>query len=110
MSMCIGTRPERPSTEPDDVDGLAADRHAVGDPHDAVVGVERGLEHERVVDGTAARPSAIPPAGAISHRPLLRSPSSAAKTAPESNRGTHSQSIEPSLPTSAAVCVSPIRA
>ena len=43
-------------------------------------------------------------------RPCGSSPSSAAKHAPESKRGTHSQSIEPSLPTSAAVCVSPMSA
>ena len=30
--------------------------------------------------------------------------------APESKRGKHSQSIDPSLPTSAAVCVSPMTA
>jgi hypothetical protein len=35
--------------EADDLDGLAADRHAVDDPHDAVIGVERRLQHERVV-------------------------------------------------------------
>ena len=75
----------------------------------AVVGVERGLEHERVV-AVPALDARMPPAGASSHRPWSGVPSRAAKTAPESNRGTHNQSIEPSLPTSAAVCVSPIRA
>jgi hypothetical protein len=40
---------------------------------------------------------------------LVRSPSSVAKHAPESNRGRHSQSIEPLRPTSAAVRVLPIR-
>jgi hypothetical protein len=37
-------------------------------------------------------------------------PSSAAKQAPESKRGQHSQSIEPSRPTSAALSPSPISA
>ncbi len=50
------------------------------------------------------------PAGAICHAPCVRSPSSAAKHAPESKRGRHSQSIDPSLETRAAVCVSPMRA
>jgi hypothetical protein len=41
---------------------------------------------------------------------LDASPSSAAKHADESKRGMHIQSIDPSLPTSAAVCVSPMSA
>ena len=47
-------------------------------------------------------------AGASFQRPFSGEPSSAAKHAPESNRGTHSQSIEPSRPTRAAVRQSPI--
>jgi hypothetical protein len=39
--------------------------------------------------------------GASSQRPCDSSPSRAAKLAAESNRGRHSQSIEPSRPTSA---------
>jgi MFS family permease len=50
------------------------------------------------------------PAGAIRQQPCFSSPSRAAKHAPESNRGRHSQSIEPSLPTRAAVWRSPMRA
>lgn len=46
--------------------------------------------------------------GAICQRPLSAVPSSAAKQAPESKRGTHSQSIDPSRATSAAVRQSPI--
>jgi hypothetical protein len=46
------------------------------------------------------------PAGAIVQWPFSSSPSSAAKMAPESNRGTQSQSMEPFRPTSADVCVS----
>ena len=48
--------------------------------------------------------------GAIRQRPLSASPSSAAKQASESKRGQHSQSIEPSRETSAAVSQSPISA
>ena len=50
------------------------------------------------------------PAGAICQRPLPSSPSSAAKQAGESKRGNVSQSIDPSLPTSAADSVSLSRA
>ena len=46
--------------------------------------------------------------GASSQRPFISSPRSRAKHAPESNRGQHSQSIEPSRPTRAAVWQSPI--
>jgi len=49
-------------------------------------------------------------AGAICQRPLLASPSSAAKHAAESKRGQQSQSTEPVLETSAAVSQSPMSA
>ncbi len=49
-------------------------------------------------------------AGAISQRPLLASPRIAEKHAAESKRGQHSQSMEPSLETKAAVSQSPMRA
>ena len=48
--------------------------------------------------------------GSIIQRPCSRPPSSAAKQAPESNRGQHSQSIEPARETRAAVSQSPISA
>ena len=48
------------------------------------------------------------PAGAIRQVPLCSVPSSPAKHAAESNRGRQSQSIDPSLPTSAAVRRSPM--
>ena len=47
-------------------------------------------------------------AGQIDQRPCSSYPTSAAKQASESNAGQHSQSIEPSRPTSAAVSQSPI--
>jgi hypothetical protein len=46
----------------------------------------------------------------MSQRPWSGVPSSAAKQAPESNRGQHSQSIDPPFDTSAAVSQSPINA
>ena len=65
-----------------------------------------GLEHQRALRYDARRLE--PAGGSISQRPWGSSPSSAAKQAPESKRGRQSQSIEPSRPTSAAVCRSPI--
>ena len=59
------------------------------------------------VSPTYRRLAVCLPAGPISHRPLSGSPRRAAKHAWESKRGRHSQSIEPSLPTSAAVLPSP---
>ena len=49
-------------------------------------------------------------AGASDQHPFSGPPSSDAKQAPESKRGTQSQSTEPVLSTSAAVCRSPISA
>jgi len=46
----------------------------------------------------------------MTQRPCSAAPSSAAKQADASKRGRHSQSIEPSIPTNAAVSVSPISA
>jgi hypothetical protein len=50
------------------------------------------------------------PCGRRLHIPFSSSPTSAAKHAPESNRGKHSQSMQPSRLTSAAVRVSPMSA
>jgi hypothetical protein len=47
-------------------------------------------------------------AGAISQRPCLDVPKRAVKHASESKDGQHSQSIDPSRPTNAAVSQSPI--
>jgi len=52
------------------------------------------------------RPLHASPRGASSHRPFSGVPSSAAKHAPESKRGKQSQSIDPLLAISAAVCMS----
>ncbi len=56
------------------------------------------------------RTAVILPLGPMRQRPCSGAPSNAAKQAPESNRGKHSQSIEPSNPTSAAVWQSPMSA
>ena len=54
--------------------------------------------------------SPVPGGGATRQWPLLSSPSRPAKQAGESNLGRHSQSTEPSRPTSAADCMSPMMA
>ena len=50
------------------------------------------------------------PTGAIFQKPWDSSPSSRAKHDAESKCGRHSQSTEPSIPTRAAVCRSPMTA
>ena len=77
----------------------------------ASLGLEDRLQDQRVVCGSGASSASRPAsAGASSQRPCSGVPSSAAKQAPESKRGKQHQSIEPSRPTSAAVCRSPISA
>jgi hypothetical protein len=49
------------------------------------------------------------PSGVIRQRPFSGVPSKAAKQASLSKRGRHSQSIEPSSPTSAAECMLPMK-
>jgi hypothetical protein len=65
-----------------------------------------GLEHCRE-DQRAVQIMALDSVGGIGrriiHRPCSGSPRRAAKQAAESNRGRHSQSIDPLRPTSAAV-------
>ena len=48
------------------------------------------------------------PFGATRQDPFSSVPRSEAKHAAESKRGMHSQSMDPSIPTRAAVCRSPI--
>ncbi len=85
-------------------------RHEVDDAHGALVGLERRSRGPACRRGSGADGSRASPAGASSQRPCSSSPSSAAKQAGESNRGRQSQSIDPSRPTSAAVCGSPMSA
>ena len=93
--------------QPDDVGGVAARRHEIDQRDHAVGGLEPRLQDQRIVP-VAARGSVTSPAGAISQRPCLEVPSNAAKQASESKAGQHSQSIDPSRPTRAAVSQSPI--
>ena len=57
-----------------------------------------------------ATTSLAPPAGARRQKPCSSSPSRREKQDGESKCGRHSQSTEPSSPTKAAVCRSPMRA
>ena len=76
--------------------------------------VERGLRWLASQPQAASRDGRVAliggSLGAISQRPLSDFPSRAAKHAAESKRGQHSQSMEPSRPTKAAVLQSPISA
>jgi hypothetical protein len=72
--------------------------------------VAKSVSSTSVSGRYARRTFSTPAAGASCQWPCRRSPSSAAKHASESKRGTHIQSIEPSLPTSAADRVLPISA
>jgi hypothetical protein len=63
------------------------------------------IDSSTIVSSRYRRRVALPPAsGAIRQRPASGPPNSAANDAAESNRGRHSQSIEPFVLTSAAVC------
>ena len=70
--------------------------------------LELGLENESVRPGTSARCVTTGSLGCDLPVAVLLVSEQAAKQACESNRGRHSQSIEPFSPTSAAVWVSPI--
>jgi len=107
--MCIGTRPETPSTMRTSSTALVR------------IGMKSTIRTTpssvwNVVSSTSVSPwycrstRWTPPAGASCQRPWSAVPRSEANTAPESNRGTHSQSIDPSRPTRAAVWVSPMSA
>ena len=107
--MCIGTRPDSPSTSR--TMSTVAPRSGMQSVMRTSPSSVRNVVSSTRVSSTYLRSTEwIPPAGARSHRPWSGLPSSAEKTAPESNRGAHHQSMDPSRPTSAAVCVSPIRA
>ena len=103
-------RRARPTTRRTRSDAVVARRHEV----DHGDGARRRSRTRS--PGSACRPIAAgdarrsAPAGASSQRPCSGPPSRAAKQAAESKRGQHSQSIEPSRPTSAAVSQSPISA
>ena len=79
-----------------------AQRHEVDQRDGALGGFEARFQDQRVAAIAAGDACAVRRCGAISQRPCSGVPSSAAKQASESKRGQHSQSIEPSRPTSAA--------
>src|SRR5947207_14339041 len=83
--------------------------HEIDETDYAMAGLELSLQDGR---GSRYRRDActLSAVGVTDQKPLSGLPSRAAKTAPESKRGQHSQSIEPSRPTRAAVSQSPIRA
>ena len=66
---------------------------------------ESARYHRRV-----ARMASAPPAGAIFQKPWASSPRSREKHDGESKCGRHIQSTDPSIPTRAAVCRSPMTA
>ena len=85
------------------------DRHAVDQANGPSGRLERRLEDKGVISiSPRARAPRADPAGAMRQNPFPSSPRIRAKQAPESKRGRHSQSIEPSRPTRAAVWVSPM--
>ena len=92
--------------KPDNIGVAAARRHEINDGDYAIGGLETGLENQRVL-AVGSRPAGIR-VGHVNDPAAV--PSSAAKQAPESKRGQHSQSIEPDRETSAAVSQSPISA
>ena len=84
-------------------------RHEVDEVDGAVRGLEAGLEDQRAVPVALRGRRGAAVGRADQPAPVLGPPSSAAKVLSESKRGQHSQSIEPSRPTSAALWQSPIR-
>ena len=85
-----------------DIGLVATHRHEVDHRDDAAFGLENGLQDQGVIPISTVD-SADGVSGRYLQRPLSRSPNSAAKQAAESNRGKQAQSMDPSLPTSAAV-------
>ena len=100
--MRIGTSPLNPLTTRTSSGRVATHDQAIEHAHSTGRRVVLGLEHHRVrpSSGGSTAPAAT---GVIRNRPWSAVPSSAAKHAPLSKRGTHHQSIEPSRDTSAAV-------
>ncbi len=74
------------------------------------VGVSHSVSRTRLSPWYRRLSQSSAPSGASRQWPCSSSPSRAAKQLGESNRGRQSQSTEPSRPTSAAVCRSPMSA
>ena len=107
--MRIGTAPRRPTT----MRTMSDATPRIG-MKSITVTAPSGVSKSRFQDQGVVAIAPLDPAdwAVRSDQPaaILGLPSRAAKQASESNRGQHSQSIEPSRPTSAAVSQSPIRA
>ena len=100
----FGVHRDRAAQAPDhahDVRYAVAPRHEVDDADGAVLRFRMWSPGSACRRDTAASRAHRRRVGAISQRPWLGSPSSAAKQAALSNRGRPSQSIDPSRPTSA---------
>jgi hypothetical protein len=93
--------------DPDEVRDNPAYRHEVDQRNPPVGGSQICFKDKRAIPDLRRGARS---AGAITHPPCSGEPSIAAKQAPASNRGHHSQSRDPSRPTSAAVSPSPMMA
>jgi hypothetical protein len=105
-SIFIGTRPRTPSTMRTR-SGRSARIGMKSISRTVPSSVSSSCSSTSVSPRYCRRDAVILPCGVISQRPCSGSPSSDAKHAPESKRGKHSQSTEPSRPINAIVCVSP---
>jgi hypothetical protein len=103
--MRIGTRPRTPSTMRT-TSGASPRGGMKSITRTTPSVVSNSVSSTRVSSRYRRRVAVISPAGAMVQWPFSSVPSSAAKIAPESNRGTHSQSMAPLRPTRAAVWVS----
>jgi hypothetical protein len=103
--MVIGTRPRTPSTIRT-TSGAAPRGGMKSISRTVPSAVSNSVSSTSVSSRYRRRTASTSLAGAMVQWPFSSFPSSAAKMAPESNRGTHSQSIEPLRPTRAEVCVS----
>jgi hypothetical protein len=107
--MCIGTAPRSPSTTRS-TSGFSWRGDMQSVRRTAPAAVSQSVSSTSVPSRYRRRTAFTSPAGASRHRPCCSLPSSAAKQAFASKRGTQSQSTEPSRPTSAALSESPMSA
>ena len=104
-----GYAPADAFDDADDVHCLTADRHEVDESYGSLIGIEFGFQHHGVAAVSAARRADW--AGRSDQPPtVFFGAKQSSEDSPESNRGTHSQSIDPLRLTNAAVSVSPITA
>jgi hypothetical protein len=95
-----GHSPTQAFDDTQDIPALIRERHAVDDPHGALIGLEFGFQYQGAV--AVFEPNVAHLYGRpVSQRPCPGPPSNAAKHAPRIKSGKQSQSMEPSRPTSA---------